>query len=62
MATRSGSVAVNVYKCRKCGHEWAGRPAATGGREPSICPKCKNPDWRNERVRKAHRKGRKAAD
>jgi uncharacterized OB-fold protein len=30
------------FKCSRCGHTWAPR----GGPEPpTVCPKCKNPNW-----------------
>lgn len=54
----SGS-AIKIYVCGKCGHEWAGRPKVTDGKEPKVCPQCKNPDWRNPRVRRAHTKQRR---
>lgn len=33
------------YECKKCGHIWSPtRP------RPDVCPKCKNPNWGEERV------------
>ncbi|MFC1946078.1 hypothetical protein ACFLW1_02635 [Chloroflexota bacterium] len=32
---------VNLYKCKRCGHEWAGRLK----RASKVCPACNSPYW-----------------
>lgn len=32
--------------CNKCNHTWISRVDY----EPITCPRCKNPDWTNEKV------------
>ena len=40
---------VNVYKCLRCGHEWAGRL----NREPKVCPGCNSPYWNKPKVKQS---------
>ena len=42
-------VMINVYKCLRCEHEWAGRL----NREPKVCPKCKSPYWNTPKVKQS---------
>lgn len=32
---------VVILTCSRCGHEWARR----GGKDPKVCPNCKNTRW-----------------
>jgi len=43
-------MAVPVYRCKRCGYEWAGRQ---GRPEPKTCanPKCRSPYWDRERTK-----------
>jgi rubrerythrin len=34
-------VAMDVYHCDRCNHEWMIR----GAHEPITCPKCRTPYW-----------------
>lgn len=31
---------IEIRKCKRCGHEWAGRKARS-----RVCPKCHSPYW-----------------
>ena len=41
---------MNIHKCTRCTHEWAGRGAIDN---PKFCPACKSPYWSRERIHKA---------
>jgi len=36
---------VNIYRCKRCEHEWAGRLS----RQPKVCPRCNSPYWNKAR-------------
>ena len=44
------SAVLKIYKCKRCGHEWAGRKTADGDK-PMMCPKCRSAYWDRDRVR-----------
>lgn len=40
---------IEIYKCKRCDHEWAGRK----NQKPITCPNpsCRSPYWDKERIR-----------
>ena len=44
---------INIYKCLRCGHEWAGRLKRELKREPKVCPKCNSPYWNKPKVKQS---------
>jgi len=40
---------LKIYKCLRCGHEWASRMD-----KPLVCPKCKSPYWAREKKEQLH--------
>jgi predicted Zn-ribbon and HTH transcriptional regulator len=41
------------FRCERCGHEWVPHDI---NKEPTVCPKCKNPYWNQPRKRQAKKK------
>lgn len=37
------------HKCYRCGHKWVPREE---GYIPEVCPSCKSPYWKSEKIRK----------
>jgi hypothetical protein len=40
------------FKCKRCGHKWIPRRP----QKPKVCPKCKSPYWKKDRILATHRK------
>jgi predicted Zn-ribbon and HTH transcriptional regulator len=40
-------VKVRVFKCKRCGHNWASKQV-----KPGMCPKCKTRLWNKAKKRK----------
>lgn len=42
---------VNIWKCKRCGHEWIPRKKE----KPRFCPKCRSIYWDTPKINKKKR-------
>lgn len=52
-----GGFTYKAYRCRRCAYAWVPRKA-----DPTMCPRCKRPDWDKVKVKKYVRTNPKKSD